>query len=69
LQASGYDEAAVDPAQVVSFAVVVHAVNLLLYAVMGTLGFMREGITLGQLTTEVLQYRTNQDGYERKQAG
>ncbi len=68
LQASGYDEPVVDYVQVVSFAVVVHALNLVLYAVMGTLGFMQESITLGQLTTEVLQQRTNQDRYERTQA-
>ena len=32
---------------------------------MGTLGFMQEGITLNQLTAEVLQRRTNQERYEQ----
>ncbi|MBZ0300772.1 MAG: lysylphosphatidylglycerol synthase domain-containing protein, partial [Anaerolineae bacterium] len=41
-----------DPANV-SFGVVVHALNLLVYALMGTLGFIWEGITLGQLTAKV----------------
>jgi uncharacterized protein (TIRG00374 family) len=48
-----------DPVNV-SFAVIVHALNLAVYAVMGTLGFIQEGITLGQLSARVeeLDYRT-----------
>jgi glycosyltransferase 2 family protein len=48
-----------DPVNV-SFAVVVHALNLAVYAVMGTLGFVQEGISLGQLTAEAekLDYKT-----------
>ena len=42
----------------VSFAVVVHALNLAVYAVMGTLGFVQEGISLTRLTAEVEGYRT-----------
>src|SRR5690606_30393219 len=38
-----------DPVNV-SFAVIVHARNLAVYAVIGTLGFVQEGISLGQLT-------------------
>ena len=68
LQASGYDEPAVEYSQVVSFAVVVHALNLLLYAVMGTIGFMQEGISLNQLIEDASRHRTNQDHYEQTQA-
>jgi uncharacterized protein (TIRG00374 family) len=42
----------------VSFAVVVHALNLFVYAVMGTIGFLQEGITLNQLTSEVQRMRS-----------
>lgn len=55
MSAMGYG-AATDPVNV-SFAVVVHALNLALYAVMGTLGFVQEGISLNRLTREVEGYR------------
>ncbi len=44
----------------VSFAVIVHGLNLAVYAVMGTLGFVQEGITLSQLSQRVqeLDYST-----------
>lgn len=44
----------------VSFAVIVHGLNLAVYAVMGTAGFVQEGITLSQLTQRVqeLDYST-----------
>ena len=68
LSALGYGEPTAPT--IVSFAVVVHAVNLLLYVVMGTLGFMQEGISLGQLTSDVAEFAPNQEGYvnERTQA-
>lgn len=56
LSAAGYG-AATSPINV-SFAVVVHALNLAIYAVMGTLGFMQEGVTLGQLSSEVQRHRS-----------
>lgn len=50
LQASGYGE----PASTASaFAILVHASNLLVYAVLGVLGFIQEGISLGQLSQGV----------------
>lgn len=61
MSAMGYGEAT--DAVNVSFAVVVHASNLLLYAVMGTLGFMQEGISLGQLTAQVQDFAPDQDTY------
>lgn len=68
LSALGYGEPTAP--MIVSFAVVVHAVNLLVYVVMGTLGFLQEGITLGQLTSNVAEFAPNQDSYvnERTQA-
>lgn len=56
VSAVGYG-VATDPVNV-SFAVVVHALNLLVYAVMGTIGFLQEGITLNQLTREVQRYQS-----------
>src|SRR5690606_13652167 len=50
LQATGYGE----PASTASaFAILVHAANLVVYAVLGVLGFMQEGISLGQLSQGV----------------
>ena len=50
LQATGYGE----PASTASaFAILVHASNLLVYAVLGVLGFIQEGISLGQLSQGV----------------
>ncbi len=50
LQATGYGE----PASTASaFAILVHASNLLVYAILGVLGFIQEGITLGQLSQGV----------------
>lgn len=50
VSALGYG-APTDPV-LVSFAVVVHGVNLALYAVFGSLGTVQEGMTLGQLAQE-----------------
>jgi hypothetical protein len=61
VSAVGYGEPT-DPVNV-SFAVVVHATNLLLYAVVGVLGFMQEGISLGQLTSQVQDFAPKQDTY------
>lgn len=50
LGATGYGE----PASTASaFAILVHASNLLVYALMGVLGFVQEGISLGQLSQGV----------------
>lgn len=50
LQATGYGE----PSSTASaFAILVHGANLLVYAVLGVLGFVQEGITLGQLSRGV----------------
>jgi uncharacterized membrane protein YbhN (UPF0104 family) len=50
LQATGYGE----PASTASaFAILVHATNLVVYAVLGVLGFVQEGISLGQLSQGV----------------
>ncbi|MCL4247104.1 MAG: YbhN family protein [Anaerolineae bacterium] len=40
-----------------AFALVVHGLNLLVYAVMGALGLAREGVTLAQLSREVGEMR------------
>ncbi|MGQ9889557.1 MAG: lysylphosphatidylglycerol synthase transmembrane domain-containing protein [Aggregatilineales bacterium] len=50
LSALGYGEPT-NPV-LVSFAVVVHGINLALYAVFGGLGIVQEGMTLGQLAQE-----------------
>lgn len=50
LSALGYGEPT-NPV-LVSFAVVVHGVNLALYAVLGGLGIVQEGVTLGHLAKE-----------------
>ncbi len=69
VSASGYGPAT--EAVNVSFGVVVHLINLLVYAVMGSLGFVREGITLGQLAAEVEglegQGTTKRERYEQPQ--
>jgi uncharacterized protein (TIRG00374 family) len=50
LRATGYGE----PASTASaFAILVHASNLLVYAILGVLGFIQEGISLGQLSQGV----------------
>ncbi len=41
-----------------AFALVVHALNLLMYAALGALGLFREGITLGQLARGVSEARS-----------
>jgi uncharacterized protein (TIRG00374 family) len=56
VSAFGYG-AATDPVNV-SFAVVVHALNLAIYAVMGIIGFLQEGVTLNQLSAEVQRYKS-----------
>jgi hypothetical protein len=38
--------------------VVVHALNLAIYAVMGIIGFLQEGVTLNQLSAEVQRYKS-----------
>ncbi|MCC6615274.1 MAG: flippase-like domain-containing protein [Anaerolineae bacterium] len=40
-----------------AFALVVHGLNLLLYAIMGAIGLAREGVTLAQLSREVGEMR------------
>ncbi len=40
-----------------AFALVVHGLSLGLYAVMGIIGFIQEGISLGQLTQGVREMR------------
>lgn len=52
LSAMGYDEAA---AVSVAFAVMVHAVNVFVHASTGVIGFIQEGISLGQLSQGVQQ--------------
>lgn len=50
LGATGYGE----PAGTASaFAILVHGVNLMVYAIFGVIGFVQEGISLGQLTQGV----------------
>jgi uncharacterized membrane protein YbhN (UPF0104 family) len=51
VSASGYGEAM--DAVNVSFGLIVHAVNLLVFALMGSLGFIHEGISLSQLRSSV----------------
>jgi len=40
-----------------AFALVVHGLNLGLYALMGIIGFIQEGISLGQLSQGVREMR------------
>lgn len=62
LSALGYG----DPTDstLVSFAVVVHGLNLAVYAVMGVIGFVQEGITLGQLSSGVQRLQET-ESYEQ----
>ncbi len=62
LSALGYGEPT-SPA-LVSFAVVVHGVNLALYAAFGAVGIVREGITLGQLAREVERMKHGETGQQ-----
>jgi uncharacterized protein (TIRG00374 family) len=55
LSAMGYGEPA---SRAVAFALVVHASNLLMNAVLGVIGFIREGITLEQLSSGVRGLQT-----------
>ncbi len=57
LGAVGYGEPSGTAA---AFALVVHGVNLGLYAVMGFLGLIREGISVGQLSQHVQEMRHSQ---------
>jgi uncharacterized protein (TIRG00374 family) len=50
LVAVGYQ----DMAQMVAFAVLVHAVNVFVHTATGALGIVQEGVTLGQLTASQL---------------
>jgi glycosyltransferase 2 family protein len=58
LQATGYGEPATTAG---AFAILVHGVNLVVYAVFGVAGFVQEGISLEQLTHGVqgMQRATN----------
>jgi uncharacterized protein (TIRG00374 family) len=56
LSASGYGEPRNTAA---AFALVVHGVNLGLYAVVGLIGFVQEGISFGQLSRNVREMRQN----------
>jgi uncharacterized membrane protein YbhN (UPF0104 family) len=58
LSALGYGEPT-NPV-LVSFAVVVHGVNLALYAVFGAIGIVQEGLTLSQLAREVGQMQQSE---------
>ncbi len=49
----------------VAFAVMVHAVNVFVHASTGILGFIQEGISLGQLRSGVQQMRTVSTGQDR----
>jgi uncharacterized protein (TIRG00374 family) len=59
LQAMGYGEPA---ATAGAFAVAVHAVNLIINATMGVIGFMQEGVSLGQLSEGVRAVQRNSFG-------
>ena len=59
LQAMGYGEPA---ALAGAFAVTVHAVNLIINAAMGVIGFIQEGISLQQLSQGVREMRRNSLG-------
>jgi uncharacterized membrane protein YbhN (UPF0104 family) len=50
LGATGYGQPAGDAA---AFAILVHGVNLIVYAALGAVGFVQEGITLDQLSRGV----------------
>lgn len=54
LGATGYGE---PESTATAFALVVHGVNLALYAVVGLVGFLQEGISLGQLSQSVREMR------------
>ncbi|MBZ0277523.1 MAG: flippase-like domain-containing protein [Anaerolineae bacterium] len=49
----GYTE----PENALAFAVVIHATNVFIHTVTGIIGFIQEGISLGQLTTGVREMR------------
>jgi glycosyltransferase 2 family protein len=53
--AMGYGEPA---SRAVAFALIVHAANLLMNAALGAVGFIREGVTLEQLSTGVRSLQT-----------
>ncbi len=54
LSATGYAD---QPDRVAAFALVVHGVNLAMFAIVGIIGFIQEGISLGQLSTGVQEMR------------
>lgn len=54
LSAMGYTQ----PEAGLAFAVMVHAVNVFVHASTGVLGFIQEGLSLGQLQTGVRQWQT-----------
>lgn len=60
LTAMGYDQSSVS----LAFAVMVHAVNMFVHIVTGGVGFIQEGISLGQLTRGVqrMQHNTSEAG-------
>lgn len=57
LGASGYGE----PASAASaFAILVHGVNLVVYAILGIVGFIQEGVSLEQLSQGVQRFKSSQ---------
>jgi len=59
LQALGYD----DFSRLAAFALLVHAVNVLVHAATGVVGMFQEGVTLGQLQRGVRQMRGAEGEY------
>lgn len=51
-----------DPSTATAFALLVHGVNLLIYAIVGVIGFIREGVSLEQLSTGVRQIQQQTTG-------
>lgn len=64
LSALGYGAGEPTEATLVSFAVVVHAINLAVHASTGIYGLMREGISLSQLSAGVKQMNPQQNELE-----
>lgn len=54
LSATGYAD---QPDTVAAFALVVHGVNLIMFSIVGIIGFIQEGISLGQLSQGVQEMR------------
>jgi glycosyltransferase 2 family protein len=58
LTAMGYEQLST----AIAFAVMVHAVNVFVHVATGMLGFMQEGISLGQLSQGVQQIQETREG-------